>query len=304
MPPSAKPTSRPGPAAERAGGKRAATRRAAAQAASSTQAIERGGPAGNPSGHPGEMSVEDLSERTGVSVRNIRAYQTAGLVPSPRLQGRVGFYNHEHLGKLELIRDLRQQGFRLEAIKSMLDKTPEGAWTEYSLISELFSTTFFTVEEPQRRAIKEMAAHWDTTATAEQKERLASSGLYKTLGEDEVELLSPALERIGIQLAELAVPLETVLDLQDTLIRHTRAIAKAYVEHLFLAMAQQAWTSAQRPQPDAKEPPAVDPALVGLLKALFERLRPLAIGSISAAFPVVLQQEFDRSLQKQIKRGN
>ena len=37
------------------------------------------------------------------------------------------------------------------------------------------------------------------------------------------------------------------------------------------------------------------------MKALFERLRPLAIGSISAAFPVVLQQEFDRSIQKQRK---
>lgn len=248
------------------------------------------------------MTVEDLSERTGVSVRNIRAYQTAGLMPPPRLQGRLGFYNAEHLGKLELIRDLRQQGFRLEAIKGMLDKTPQGAWTEYSLVSELFSTTFFTVEAPQRRAIKEMADHWDTTATPQQKERLANSGLYRSLGEEEVELLSPALERIGIQLAELQVPLDTVLDLQDTLIRHTRAIASAYVEHLFLAMAK-ALTSAPRPDAEKRKEagatPAVDPAITAAIKVLFERLRPLAIGSISAAFPVVLQQEFDRSLNKQ-----
>ena len=103
------------------------------------------------------------------------------------------------------------------------------------------------------------------------------------------------------------VPLDTVLDLQDTLIRHTRAIAEAYVEHLFLAMAQ-AFTAAQRAGHEtggkdtgAAAPPHIDPALVAGLKALFERLRPLAIGSISAAFPVVLQQEFDRSLQKQLK---
>jgi DNA-binding transcriptional MerR regulator len=252
-----------------------------------------------------EMTVEELSARAGVSVRNIRAYQTAGLMPSPRLQGRLGFYGPEHLGKLELIRDLRQQGFRLEAIKGMLDKAPQGAWTQYSLISELFSTTFFTVESPQRRALKDMAAHWDTTATPEQKARLANSGLYRTVGEEEVELLSPALERIGIQLADLHVPLETVLDLQDTLIKHTRAIAKAYVEHLFLAMAQ-ALTAAQQPESSegakSAAPVAIDPAVIAPLKALFERLRPLAIGSISAAFPVVLQQEFDRSLQKQSKR--
>lgn len=287
--------SQPKPARKRANPKREASPRPA-DARPSNDGVAS-------ASHGGDMSVENLSERTGVSVRNIRAYQTAGLMPSPRLQGRLAFYNQEHLGKLELIRDLRQQGFRLEAIKSMLDKTPQGAWTEYSLISELFSTTFFTVEAPQRKAIKEMAAHWDTTATPEQKERLANSGLYRPVGEEDVELLSPALERIGIQLAELHVPLDTVLDLQDTLIKHTRAIAKAYVEHLFLAMAQ-ALTAAQRADgADKGSPPTIDPAMMAALKALFERLRPLAVGSISAAFPVVLQQEFDRSMQKQSKRG-
>ena len=54
------------------------------------------------------MTVEELASRTGVSVRNIRAYQTAGLMPPPRLQGRLGLYDPEHQGKLELIRDLRQ----------------------------------------------------------------------------------------------------------------------------------------------------------------------------------------------------
>lgn len=257
-----------------------------------------------PSADGSEMTVEELSARTGVSVRNIRAYQTAGLMPPPRLQGRLGLYDPEHQGKLELIRDLRQQGFRLDAIKGMLEKTPEGAWSEYSLISELFSTTFFTVEAPKRKAINEMAANWDTKATSEQKERLARNGLYRPVGEDEVEMLSPALERIGIQLAELNVPLDTVLDLQDELIKHTRAIAKAYVEQLFLELLK-AITGSQPASGDkaaSASKIAPDPNVVGAMKGLFERLRPLAIGSVSAAFPVVLQQEFDRAIQKQQKK--
>jgi len=280
-----------------------ARQRAAATGSGTPAASKR--PSGRAGAGHGEMSVEALSERTGVSVRNIRAYQTAGLMPSPRLQGRLAFYNHEHLGKLELIRDLRQQGFRLEAIKGMLDKAPQGAWTEYSLISELFSTTFFTVEAPQRKAIKEMAAHWDTIATPEQKARLLANGLYRPVSEEEVEMLSPALERIGVQLAELQVPLDTVLDLQDNLIRHTRAIAKVYVEQLFLAMAQALTAARNANKSDAggqQAAPAIDPAMMAALKALFERLRPLAIGSISAAFPVVLQQEFDHIMQTQSKR--
>lgn len=248
-----------------------------------------------------ELTVEDLSKQAGVSVRNIRAYQTAGLMPPPRLKGRLGIYDQEHLGKLELIRELRQQGFRLEAIKDMLDKTPEGAWSEYSLISDLFSTTFFTVEAPKRKALSEMAAHWQTSATPEQKERLSRNGLYRRIGPDEVEMLSPALERIGIQLAELNVPLDTVLDLQDELIKHTRIIARAYVEQLFLTLAE--GIAAAEAEAKAKGVP-VDPAAIAPLTAMFERLRPLAIGSISAAFPVVLQQEFDQAIQQQLKRSH
>jgi len=243
-----------------------------------------------------DITVEALSARTGVSVRNIRAYQTAGLMPPPRLKGRLGLYDQEHQGKLELIRDLRQQGFRLDAIKEMLEKTPEGAWSEYSLISGLFSTTFFTVEAPKRKALSEMASHWATPATPEQKERLSQSGLYRRIGPDEVEILSPALERIGIQLAELQVPLDTVLDLQDILIEHTRIIAQAYVEQLFLSLAKDVAAKAESARDKTADGSVVEP-----LKTLFERLRPLAIGSISAAFPVLLQQEFDRSIQKQRK---
>lgn len=254
-----------------------------------------------PSADADEFTVEALSQRTQVSVRNIRAYQTAGLMPPPRLQGRTALYSAEHLGKLELIRDLRKQGFKLDAIKGMLTGTPDGAWTEYSLVSHLFSTTFFTVEKPLRKAISEMASHWPQPATQAQKDRLSENGLYRSVGPDEVEMLSPALERIGIQLAELDVPLDTVLDLQDELIHHSRAIARAYVEQLFIAMVRTVTQRhAQRGQAvGSGTPGTVDLQVAEVIKALFERLRPLAIGSVSAAFPVVLQQEFDRAIQMQ-----
>jgi len=247
-----------------------------------------------------DMTVDALAARTGVSVRNIRAYQTAGLMPPPRRQGRVAYYDAEHQGKLELIRDLRQQGFRLEAIRTMLLETPDGAWSEYALISGLFSTTFFTVEKSRRKALSEMASHWATPATPEQKERLSRNGLYRPLGADEVEMLSPSLERIGIQLAELDVPLDTVLDLQDHLIEHSRAIAKVYVEQLFLGLLRNLASSAQGQRSSGKTP---DVRLVEAMRSLFERLRPLAIGSVSAAFPVILQQEFDRAVQKAMKKA-
>ena len=255
---------------------------------------------------PDEWTVEELSEASGVSVRNIRAYQTAGLLPPPRLRGRLGLYDEQHLAKLSLIRDLRQQGFKLDTIKGLLDQAPGAAWGEYALIGQLFSRTFFTVERPQRKAIRDMAAHWGNKADEGQRARLTSNGLYRRLDGDHVEMLSPSLERIGIQLAELEVPLDLVLDLQDTLVAHARAIARAYVEQLFLTeavrMAQQQKAGAQEDEPSADRKPGAPrhelPSSATSLVQLFERLRPLAIGSVNAAFPVLLQQEFEDALAR------
>ena len=119
---------------------------------------------------------------------------------------------------------------------------------------------------------------------------------------DEFEILSPALERIGVQLAELKVPLDTVLDLQDTLIAHTRAIAQAYVQQVFLAQIKGLALQAHRGEGGTVRRTLPELGAMEELKALFERLRPLAIGSISAAFPVVLQQEFDRAVSEELKR--
>ncbi|MEY4766337.1 MAG: hypothetical protein RI907_3010 [Pseudomonadota bacterium] len=250
---------------------------------------------------PGEWTVEAIAEATGVSVRNIRAYQTAGLLPPPRLRGRLGLYDEQHVAKLRLIRDLRQQGFKLDTIKGLLDQAPAQAWGEYALIGQLFSKTFFTVERPQRKAVKDMAAHWGSKATPEERARLTANGLYRAVDGEHVEMLSPALERIGIQLAELQVPLNLVLDLQDTLVSHARAIAQTYVEQLFLSEVLRQAHQPQTPDDASQHSPDVGsewPSSAAFMRQLFERLRPLAIGSVSAAFPVVLQQEFEKALAK------
>src|SRR5262245_59898925 len=73
------------------------------------------------------MSIEELSRRAGVTTRNIRGYQSRGLLPSPvsRRGERAAFYTAEHLGRLRLVDRLQQQGFSLAGISELL-----GAWTE------------------------------------------------------------------------------------------------------------------------------------------------------------------------------
>jgi DNA-binding transcriptional MerR regulator len=249
-------------------------------------------------------TVDDLAQLTGVTVRNIRAYQTAGLLEPPTLQGRLALYDKQHLGRLELIRELRSLGFGLDAIADMLAKVPRSAASPYALIAQMFSRGFFQVEQPERKTMSELTGHWHEKASAEQVQSLIRNGLYRAPEggnaldkHAQVDVLSPSLWAIGKQMADLNIPLSTVLDMQEKLIDHCRSLAQAYVDQFVIAMVREV---------TAEELDATDttltPKLLRTVHKLIEQLRPIAIGSVSAAFPVVLQQEFDRDVVDRIQR--
>src|SRR5581483_10653531 len=68
-----------------------------------------------------QLTIEQLAAESGMTVRNIRAYQARGLLDPPEVRARVGYYGFEHLEQLRLIRDLQHDGFNLGAIKRLLD---------------------------------------------------------------------------------------------------------------------------------------------------------------------------------------
>src|SRR3712207_1961498 len=76
------------------------------------------------------MTIEELARRTGMTVRNIRAHQTRGLLPAPVVCARTGYYGPEHAARLELIKEMQAAGFNLSAIGHVLDMAPTGAGEE------------------------------------------------------------------------------------------------------------------------------------------------------------------------------
>lgn len=69
-------------------------------------------------------TINELADRAEVTPRNIRAYQSRGLLAPPTMQGRVGYYDDEHLVRLRLIRTLQEDGFNLTAIAALLAAGP------------------------------------------------------------------------------------------------------------------------------------------------------------------------------------
>jgi DNA-binding transcriptional MerR regulator len=72
-----------------------------------------------------ELRVEALATRAGLSVEVVRSWQSRGLLPPPRHEGRVAWYGQRHLDRLQAIRDLKARGHSLRAIKNLLDQGSE-----------------------------------------------------------------------------------------------------------------------------------------------------------------------------------
>jgi len=60
----------------------------------------------DPSAAPTELTIDQLAARAGLTVRNVRAYTTRGLLPPPRLRGRTGYYGPDHVARLSVITEM------------------------------------------------------------------------------------------------------------------------------------------------------------------------------------------------------
>ncbi|MGB6057073.1 MAG: MerR family transcriptional regulator [Microthrixaceae bacterium] len=70
------------------------------------------------------MTLEELSEATGVAPRTIRYYQTKKLLQPPTKDGkdaRLARYGNDHVERLRLIGELHDRGLKLPAIRDLLE---------------------------------------------------------------------------------------------------------------------------------------------------------------------------------------
>ena len=62
------------------------------------------------------LTVDELARAAGTTTRQVRALQTHGLLPRPKLVGRTGYYDAGHLDRLRTILSLQADGFSLAAL--------------------------------------------------------------------------------------------------------------------------------------------------------------------------------------------
>lgn len=244
----------------------------------------------------GEMTIHALAERTGMTVRNIRAHQTRGLLPPPTVRGRTGYYDHEHVARIELIRQLQADGLNLEAIRRVL-AAGNGAATEIVDLTRALRAPF-EEELPEIVELGELAGHWGEAVEAGRGPELLSRaerlGVLRALPDGKVEVISPRMLRAAVALADLGFSPDAVFAAAEELRRKADDIAAVFAE-LFIEEVWNPFDSAGRPEGDW---PKVREAL--------DRTRPLGADVLMGAFQIAMAEATEeataRTIQKVVSR--
>jgi DNA-binding transcriptional MerR regulator len=236
-----------------------------------------------------ELTIDELARATGMTVRNIRAHQSRGLLPPPNVRGRTGYYGPEHLARLELISEMQGDGFNLRAIKRLLEASRGSAQELLGFKRALMAP--FEQEGPEFVERSELEQRWGGQIDAKLLAKAEKLGLVRPLGEGRYELPSPTLYRAGEELLSLGVEPETVLRVAEQVKRRSEAIARAFVQ-LFLEGIWKPFVDAGRPE---EQWPSVREAL--------ERLRPLASDAVLASFQRAMTEAVEEAFGKELERS-
>jgi DNA-binding transcriptional MerR regulator len=227
-----------------------------------------------------ELTIDELARSTGVTVRNIRAHQSRGLLPPPEVRARTGYYGPEHVARLELIRELQAEGFNLNAIGRLLEHGREVLGFTRSVLSP------FADEEPEHLDRRELEERLGSEAVA----RAEALGLVVALGDDRWEVPSPSLLRAGEEVVALGVSVDRALTVLEEINRSSQAVAEAFVRLFREEVLRPLERGGDTPEHWAQAAAAV------------ERLRPLASEALLAGFQQVMTREVERAFGEEMAR--
>jgi DNA-binding transcriptional MerR regulator len=239
------------------------------------------------------MTIEQLAHEVGMSVRNIRNHQTRGLLPSPEVRARTGFYGRAHVDRLRLIQEMQAEGLKLNAIERLVGGG--GDWAERFAGLRRAIAVPLEVEASEIITLAELEERFGPVdADPRPLAKAQKLGVLIPLGDGTFEVPSPALLRAAEEVVGRGVPLAAALAAIERVQRHAESAAKAFVR-LFMDELWKPFNTAGRPD---EQWPQITESI--------ERLRPLAAETVVALFKPLLAEEiedaFGKALEAQAKR--
>jgi DNA-binding transcriptional MerR regulator len=173
-----------------------------------------------------QIGIDELARRCGTTVRTIREYQTLGVLPPPRKQGRVAVYGDRHVARLQAVARLQERGYSLAAIADLLSAWETGSSLPTVLGLGAGPAVGAIDEVPVIVAADDLAAElpaiFGTRAAARRAVRV---GLVHPLDDERYHVRSPALVQLVAELLAAGTPPDRVLDVVGGITSHADALA-------------------------------------------------------------------------------
>ena len=230
------------------------------------------------------LTLDELTERVAMSVRNIRFYTTKGLVPPPLRRGRSGYYTADHVARLQLVQELQSHGFTLSAIERYVAGIPADASPEDIALHRTMLAPWMadSREELPRAELERRAGR---TLDVGALETLAALGVVHPCGHDRFQVSMSQLG-VGLGLLDLGYPIEAARAAAEVYAAHGRAIA----EELYELFRTKVW-------PVYKEQ-GVSPERI---QEVVERLKPLSIASLVQAYEAGMDETRRANIAKRTR---
>jgi len=174
------------------------------------------------------LTLEALTARVGMSVRNVRFYTSRGLVPPPVRHGRLGYYGRDHVARLELVQELQSHGFTLAAIERYVagipaDASPEDIALRRAMLAPWQADLPVTMSRGDLESRAGRALEDGDVATLEALGILRPVGTTGRPGHYEVAVSQLS---IGLGLLDVGFPLEAARAAAEVYAEHGRAVAR------------------------------------------------------------------------------
>jgi DNA-binding transcriptional MerR regulator len=231
------------------------------------------------------VNIDELASAARTSTRNIRYYQSEGLLPPPTQVGRVADYGAEHRERLEAIVRLAARGYGLQAIREVLGSHAAGG-----TIAELIGLDgqLDRVRARVQRSRDEMHKLYGLTGRSLQT--ASEAGWLIDLGGDQFEVTGEAQLVICHELRALGIPLTRSLPLMAEL----HAVLEPVADKAVHAIAKEVW----RPYVEQGLPSRRTSAVSATLTSL----RSVSSRAVAVAWQASLEAALERSTRRAAAR--
>ena len=237
-----------------------------------------------PAGHPAarEFRMADLAEEAGITVRTLRFYRERKLIPPPRREGRIAWYNEHHLARLRTIGALLERGHTLGGIAELLSAFDTGREVGELLGLENPLVPPWSEETPVRLTPEELADHFSEDITPENLSTSLDIG-YLAVDGDEFVHISRRLLDASTELVHQGIPLAAVLEAGRQVRAHADALAGVFTDLIRTHLLSDVLSRIAACED-------VGPQEVDHIGETIERLRPLSKGVVEAELSMAMDR--------------